>query len=263
MGLQEGLAKGGCLLCQALRTSLRRYIFSFLYEGMMSGIAREEFLKGGGFCQPHFWEANAIEEECWAEGFGISILCENLLDGSLKDLEAWTGNGNRGKPGLLRFRRPTRKRDRNFSFIPGNRCIACAMLQSSEEHYLKSLEELLEGPEFGGRFQHSQGLCLHHLQAAFDSWESPVALELIKTTALKFVRKTIAELREFQRKHDYQHKHEPRGSEWSSPERAIEFLVGTTAELSALEELRRTLGMRQVGRHPRPHRSYLRFTHRL
>ena len=46
MGLKDALARGGCPLCQALKTSVRRYLFSFLYEGMMSGIVREEFLKG-------------------------------------------------------------------------------------------------------------------------------------------------------------------------------------------------------------------------
>ena len=83
MGLKDALARGGCPLCQALKTSVRRYLFSFLYEGMMSGIAREEFLKGGGFCQQHFWQAEAIEEECWADGYGIAFFCENLLDRSL------------------------------------------------------------------------------------------------------------------------------------------------------------------------------------
>ncbi len=86
-GLKEALAKGGCPVCQAVKTSVRRYLFSFLYEGMMSGAARGEFLRGGGFCSRHFWEAKGIEEECWAEGFGVAILCENLLDESLKDLE--------------------------------------------------------------------------------------------------------------------------------------------------------------------------------
>jgi hypothetical protein len=125
----------------------------------------------------------------------------------------------------------------HINIIPGSRYIAGAMLESSEEHDLRSLEELLEEPGFGERFRHSQGLCLRHLQAAFDRWESPVALELIKTTALKFVRQLIADLREFQRNHDYQYKHEPRGSEWSSPERAIEFLVGPRAALSGFREL--------------------------
>jgi hypothetical protein len=49
MALKEALARGGCPLCHAGRTSVLRHLFSFLYEGMTSGIAREEFLKGGWF----------------------------------------------------------------------------------------------------------------------------------------------------------------------------------------------------------------------
>jgi len=240
MGLKDALARGGCPLCQALGTSLRRYLFSFLYEGMMSCIAREEFLKGGGFCQQHFWQAKWIEEECWADGFGISILCENLISRSLKDLEVWTQSGKTLKTGFLRFRKPAKKRGGGFNLIPGNRCIACVILRSSEEHYLGALEDRLEEPDFADRYNDSPGLCLRHLQTAAERWQLPAALELVKVRAQHVLHELLAELREFQRKHDYQYKHEPRGSEWSSPERTIDFLVGPRADLTGFKELQPT-----------------------
>ena len=239
-GLKEALARGGCVLCQVLRTSLRRYLFSFLYEGMMSGIVREKFLEGGGFCQQHFWQAKGIEEECWAEGFGIAILCEDLLQRSLKDLELLSKNPERLPRNFLKIRRSSAPSARRFRLVAGADCIACVMMKSSEEHYLAVLEELLEEPGFGDRYSHSPGLCLRHLQAAAERWESASALELIRNTAQKAARQLMTELREFQRKHDYQYKHEPRGSEWSSPERAIEFLAGPGTDLSGFGELHPT-----------------------
>ena len=238
MALEDGLATGGCLLCQALRRSVRQYLFSFIYEGMMSGDARGDFLKGGGFCQLHFWQAKGIEDECWPDGFGVSILCENLLSRSLKDLASSIESGSSPKAPFARFRKRAEKRSKRFDLIPGVGCIACAMLGNSEEHYLESLEELLEEPDFAGRYRQSQGICLRHLQAAVERWESSAALELARTTAEKCVRQLIGELEEFQRKHDYRFKHEHRGSEWSSPQRAIEFLVGQRFDLIAFEELR-------------------------
>jgi hypothetical protein len=244
-GLKEALARGGCVLCQVLRTSLRRYLFSFLYEGMMSGIVREKFLEGGGFCQQHFWQAKGIEEECWAEGFGIAILCEDLLQRSLKDLELLSESPARLSKNFLKIRRSSATSARRFHLVAGADCIVCAVLKSSEEHYLAVLEELLEEPDFGDRYSHSAGLCLRHLQAAGEHWESKAALELIRTTAQKFVCQLLDELREFQRKHSYQNKHEPHGSEWSSPERAIEFLVGPRADLSGFGELQLTRSKRR------------------
>lgn len=47
----------------------------------------------------------------------------------------------------------------------------------------------------------------------------------------------VNELREFQPKHDYQYKYEPRGTERSSRERTSDFLVRTKPELSSREEL--------------------------
>jgi hypothetical protein len=244
MGLKEALARGGCVLCQALRTSLRRYLFSFLYEGMMSGIVREEFLEGGGFCEQHFWQAKGIEEECWAEGFGVAILCEDLLQRSLKDLELLSKNPDRLTRNFLKIRRSSAISAKRFRLVAGTDCIACAVLKGSEEHLLMVLEELLEESDFGDRYRHSAGLCLRHLQEAAKHWESTAALHLVKARAQEVVHLLLTELREFQRKHDYQYKHEPRGLEWSSPERAIEFLVGPRADTSGFEKFRRATSPR-------------------
>ncbi len=235
--LERGLAGGRCPVCWSLRRSARRYIFSFLYEGMMSGSARETFLKGGGFCREHFWQAKAIEAECWADGFGIAILCENLLDRSLNDVKQIPDSKPEKKPSLLRI--PTRpaRRPAVLGLIPRSGCTVCAVLRESENHYLAVLEELLEDTDFSQRYQSSAGLCFYHLQVAAGQWQSSVALRLVKSTADGVVRQLIAELREFQRKHDYQYTSEPRGPEWTSPERAIEFLVGPMAELAGFADL--------------------------
>jgi hypothetical protein len=224
--LKSALAEGDCAVCQALNASVRRYIFNFLYEGMMSGDVRETFLQTGGFCSQHFREAKAIEEESWSDGFGIAILCENLLERSLTDIEALRTN-----PSI--FRR-TRSRlwgnhegsGRVFQVATGKDCMVCAMARASEEHYLEAVEELLEESEFAKRYRQSGGFCLAHLRAGAETWTSPTALSVVCEIAQNQVRRLINELREFQRKHDYQYKHEPHGKEWSSPERAISFLVG-------------------------------------
>jgi uncharacterized protein DUF6062 len=193
---------------------------------MMSPSARKDFLEGAGFCRKHFWQAKAIEQECWADGFGVAILCENLLDAALNDLVKIWANKAGLKAGLFKLRRPSGRQGGQVQLIPGSGCIACKAAMNSEEHYLSTLQELLGDSDFAERWRESAGLCLVHIRAAAGQWTSDAAMELIRRTTEKRVRQLLNELREFQRKHDYQYKNEPRGEECSSPERTIEFLVG-------------------------------------
>lgn len=224
--LEDALQRGGCVICQALRASARRYLHSFLYEGMMSSLVRQDFLAGGGFCPQHFWEAKQIEAEHWAEGFGVAILCENLLEVVQKDLRRWGSTDQDGKKGVMKIRR--RKRS-VFKFVPGEGCITCHMLKGNEEHLLGVLEEVLEEDAgFCERYTQGGGLCVFHLQAGLAQWQSSVAKQFARQTAENSIHGLLAELQEFLRKHDYQYKNEPRGREWSSPERAIVMLTGLT-----------------------------------
>jgi tRNA nucleotidyltransferase/poly(A) polymerase len=231
----EGLSRGECPVCYATQKAARKYIHSFLYEGMMSSIARQDFLDGGGFCHEHFWQAKAIEQECWADGFGVAILCENLLEASLKDLERLKQPKAGLRTRLATIRRAARDREKHCA--PEAGCIACKSSRSSERHFLSALEEWLHDDEFAERFNQSSGLCLHHIRAASEQWTSGVAFEAMGHVAKKWIGQLLEELREFQRKHDYRFKNEPRGAEWTSPERSLDFLVGANVLVNNTQEL--------------------------
>lgn len=224
--LKQALAKGGCVLCQALSASVHQYVFSFLYEGMMSGDVRMRFLQGGGFCAQHFLLAKLVEEESWSDGFGVSILCENLLERLLKDLESITGRSNGHHRRLLR----SRSGKSVANWVAGKDCMVCVMAGETAARYLEALEELLSEPDFETLYRRSGGLCLGHLHAAAEAWTSIVAISLAREVAQSHVQGLIGELREFQRKHDYQHKQEPRGDEWTSPWRSMEFLTSLSVQ---------------------------------
>lgn len=232
--LLEGLLRGECPVCHATQKAERKYIQSFLYEGMMSPIARQDFLDGGGFCREHFWLAKAIEEECWANGFGVAILCENLLEVSLRDLEKMRPPKIGLKTSLARIRKATRDQERQR--VPEDGCIACNSSSNSEQHYLSALEEWLQDEDFAERFNQSTGLCLLHIRAAREQWASESGIEIVRDAAKKRAQVLLRELREFQRKHDYRFKLEPHGPEWTSPERSIDFLVGSKVGVSSTQE---------------------------
>ncbi len=235
IALQEGLVRGECPVCFSSGKATRRYIHSFLYEGMMSSLARQEFLEGGGFCREHFWEAKNIERKCWADGFGVAILCENLLEAFATDLEKLGKTKAGSNMSFLKIRKPAKRREGRF--LPGSKCLACEIGRSTEQRYLATLEELLAESNFRERFEQSAGLCVGHIHTISEHWTSEAAIKVVKHVATDQIRKLIDQVREFQRKHDYRYKHEPRGPEWSSPERAIAFLAGPQQGFEDFEEL--------------------------
>jgi len=200
----------------------------------MSSLARQEFLEGGGFCREHFWEAKNIERECWADGFGVAILCENLLEAIAQDLEKLGSTKARSNMSFRKLRKLARNRE--FPFTRSSKCLACKIARRTEERHVETLEELLVDLNFRERFERSAGLCVGHIHTISEHWTSETAVEIVKRVATNKVRELIDQLREFQRKHDYRYKNEPKGPEWSSPARAIGFLVGRKQESEGCEE---------------------------
>ncbi len=203
----------------------------------MSGSARKRFLEGGGFCREHFWQAKAIEADCWTDGFGVAILCENLLARSLNDVERMPNAERAKKTSIFGMHKPSNGTPAECGVISGSGCTVCATLKESENHYLAVLENLLEEAQFSQQYQRSPGLCFYHLRVSAGQWSSAAALRLARSTASRVVCELIADLREFQRKHDYQFRDEPRGAESASPERALEFLVGPRTEWAGFADL--------------------------
>jgi hypothetical protein len=106
-------------------------------------------------------------------------------------------------------------------------CAACAIsTETTEVNSLHVLIESLAEPEFYQAFTESFGLCLPHLrllEAHHPDHPNMPSVRRIQLAKLEAVR---AELLEFLRKQDYQHSHEPMGSEGNAWLRSIEMLVG-------------------------------------
>lgn len=212
--IEEALKKGGCPVCVAVSASERRGIHSFLYEGMMSPIVREDFLKGSGFCSAHFTMAKAIEDECWPTGgFGMAILCEDLVRYAMRIVQERTPAAGR----------PQSKQE---VFTPGSGCLFCKDNKRKERSLLEVLEELSDEDQFARPLKQGR-LCLSHSLLALEMWTDDEKRQWIAKALDRCSEQLRADLREFIRKHDYQFRHEPKGSEHDSVERSAEFLFGS------------------------------------
>lgn len=218
--LKESIRSGECLVCSNLVHSERRAIHSFLWEGMMSPRVRSEFLKGGGFCVRHFWMAKRIEDEGWrAGGIGVAILCENLVGQTASQLPSEADLGRRKAMGRFRYKR-------DFGVPPsGSGCIFCHDWIKREESLIETLEYLKNRREWSKALEQSP-LCVHHVLVAFHLWREPADKLQLRAAFVARLRELQADLKEFIRKHDWNHREEPMGREKSSVQRAIQVLTG-------------------------------------
>jgi Family of unknown function (DUF6062) len=220
MSLADSLRVGECLICSNLIYSERRAIHSFLWEGMMSSLAREEFLKGGGFCPRHFWIAKGIENEgSPASGIGVAILCENLVALAIAESP---------RDMTLEHREPVnpfrRKRDVDMP-PPGSGCMFCRDRIEREESLIATLEDLKRRPIWSEKLEQSP-LCVYHARLALAIWKDSEQKQLIRSALEARLKELQADLNEFIRKHDWNHRNEPLAREKDAVERAIQSLSG-------------------------------------
>lgn len=218
--LKESLRPGECLVCSNLERSERHSIYCFLWEGMMSPHARSAFLGGKGFCARHFWIAKRIEDESWpAGGIGVAILCENLIEHAIGSLPSHEKHGGAGSQGFLRGRHEPRV------LPPGSGCIFCLAQTEREESMLEALQYLKHKAAWARNLE-SSPLCFGHSMLAFHIWKDPADREQLRGVLVEHLRELQESLKEFIRKHDWNHRDEPLGSEKDSVFRAIQVLTG-------------------------------------
>jgi len=218
MELQQALARGGCLICSALRRFERRTIHSFLYEGMMSADVRKQFLDTGGFCVVHFDMAIEIERESWPEGgIGLALLAEDLLRVAGRNLQHST-DAREAKPGLRRRRAPS-------PFRPGLPCMVCDALPAKEAALLETLEDCCDEEPFRSGIE-ARGMCFHHAELAASTWTAAEHRAWIASLTEAMIAALEADLRQLIRRHDHDNGNGQSGQEDDSVLRSMRFLLG-------------------------------------
>ena len=225
--LAESLRFEECLICSNLVHSERQAIHSFLWEGMMSPRAREAFLKGGGFCPRHFWIAKRIEDDTWPSGgVGVAILCENLVASAIEELPP-EANLKRAAP-----KGPFQHKTAVNVLPTGSGCIFCKDWTMREESLLDLLEFLRHKPEWSERLERSP-LCVHHARMALQIWRGPEDKLQLCAALGEHLHQLRADLKEFIRKRDWNHREEPPGREKGAVLRAIQVLAGLARQFPA------------------------------
>jgi hypothetical protein len=208
-------------------------MWHFFDEGSSNEDVLDEVRAAQGFCAQHADQLKRIEVDDTRSTVGISEVYAYTLEGLLADMQAG-GNVLALPSQAERHRWPARRAravapasDGGQSAVNFEACPACVYRDrgvAQNARYL--LEELLDNSSFLDSFAASPGLCLPHFRLAWSFASSDELRSLLCKTELDAVEALLAELREHLRKQRHEFRHEPRGTEQDSWQRAIYLTSG-------------------------------------
>jgi Family of unknown function (DUF6062) len=203
--LRQGLRTDMCPLCRVAHKADRQYIWHFYDEHSNDMDAVAEVQRAFGFCAEHIEMLRRIDVDEMKTTLSISALFADTFAGIVDRLDALT-------PG---------------SDFESSRCPGCANrddLVARDAGYL--LDMLATGPGYRDEFVASPGLCFPHFKLVWGLARTRDDRELLLTVQRNASRSLLGELREHVRKHDDKYRHEPKGAERDSWQRAIFLTAG-------------------------------------
>jgi hypothetical protein len=209
-----------CPLCRVAHKADREYMWHFFDEGADQGESIDAVRSAFGFCSDHIEMLRRIEMEGMKSTLSISTMFADTLAGIVEDLDSLsTGSSFRRGP-----------------------CPACANRDErvqANARYL--LDELATSPGHRETFESSPGLCFAHFELVWNATEDREDRALILAAQRDAARALLHDLQEHVRKHDHKFRHEPKGAERDSWQRAIRLTAGWAppAESAAEPERRR------------------------
>ncbi len=111
-------------------------------------------------------------------------------------------------------------------------CPLCRVPHKADREYIWQvnagylLDELATSSGYRETFAASPGLCFPHFELAWNGAQSRSDREVLLATQRKAARKLLHDVSEHVRKHDDKYRHEPKGSERDSWQRAIFLTAG-------------------------------------
>jgi Family of unknown function (DUF6062) len=198
--LRQGLADRMCPMCRVAHKADREYIWHFYDERSNDMDAVEEVQRAFGFCAEHTEMLRRIDVEDMKTTLSISVLLADTFAGMVDQLQGLSP-------------------DRAFEPEP---CPACASRDDClQRNALYLLDMVATSSGYHEQFIASPGLCFPHFRLAWQRARTRGDRELLLSVQRGATESLLNELREHVRKHDDKYRHEPKGPEQDSWNRAI------------------------------------------
>lgn len=218
--LREAFGREGCPVCTVTLDSMDSVMSSWNYEGFTDVEHRFEVIRTRGFCPQHTWQLAQRDN-----AFQLAVIYREILTDVQQNLEHIRAAGERHVWGAKWFG----KKAAPAAIAPDYaRCPFCRRRAEIEDRIAAVLISLMAAEEARAQLAQSTGLCLPHFAQVYGKAQTIVRQRADDLLACQqaCMQRTLDELSELVRKHDYRFHEEQRGGEMTSWRRAAELLVG-------------------------------------
>jgi len=215
--LVDAFKEEGCPICYLIKKSAHQSMDSFLYESVNDPGTRKGIRSTLGYCNKHAWQLRQF-----GDGFGLSIIYQDLMGIILEKFDAIGDNAATEKS----IKKLLKTSDIRLFRKINESCGFCKKQKEVEERNIAEFLEDFHELELDLAYRASFGLCLPHMLIAIDRSKDVEISRAIFTMESKKLKELSAELKEFDRKHDYRFSKEDFGKEGNSWIRAIEKMIG-------------------------------------
>lgn len=227
--LRAACKREGCPVCTVVLDSMERLMSSWSYEGFTDAAHREELIRNRAFCPLHTWQLAQR-----GNTFQLAVIYREVLTDMKAELDHGEGESHLVQvPGwMARLKRRLRRKALSPSStevtLLSTTCSFCRSRTNIEQQLVQTLAPLLKDEEAQTLFRQSTGLCqLHFLFACeYAKARAPDSLQPLIEAQRACLQRTLEEVQELLRKHDYRFSEEPHGSEMTSWRRAAQLCAG-------------------------------------
>jgi hypothetical protein len=220
----------GCPVCLVVQETVERAMETWRYEGFTDVIHRQELIRRRGFCPRHTWQL--AQGHCT---FQLAVVSQEILSDLLatmnwepclprrtwlRSLTEWIASM---KGWLFSCAFPAE--DLTHLSVA---CPFCQIQTEAEQRVIERLVAMVQFEEVQKLLCSSTGLCRQHFLQAFQVARQAHSQDghLLVACQQMCLQRTLDELRELIRKHDYRFAEEPRGQEMTSWRRAAQLCAG-------------------------------------
>jgi hypothetical protein len=233
--LRAAFHREGCPICIVVLESMKRVMDNWNYEGFTDVAHRHELIRTRGFCPLHTWQLAQRNNS-----FQLAVVYREVLTDLLKNFDR-ERDGQHGEaltqgntPGWLGKVQRWFQQDSTTSPSPVEiallyeNCPLCRSRGDIELRIVQTLVEVIANEEAQQLLRQSTGLCRPHFMHANDyaKGHAPGSEQVIADCQRACLQRTLAEIEELVRKHDYRYLDEARGDEMISWRRAAELCAG-------------------------------------